>query len=39
MIGLDEIRPITKSEWEMYRTLGIWGTDFIRTLAETMLIK
>lgn len=37
--GLNELRPITKSEWEKYPTLGIWGTEFIRALAERWLLR
>jgi hypothetical protein len=39
MKGLIELRPITKIEWEMYPTLGIWGTDYIKGLAETKLLR
>lgn len=39
MLGLEEIRPITKEEWSKYPTLDIWGTDFIRQLAETEFLS
>jgi hypothetical protein len=39
MKGLEEIRPITKEEWKKYETLGVWGTDYIRVLAESMLLS
>lgn len=38
MKGLIELRPITKSEWETYPTLGLWGTDYIKEIAETELM-
>ncbi|MDQ8734217.1 Imm26 family immunity protein [Paenibacillus sp. LHD-38] len=39
MKGLVELRPITKSEWELYPTLGAWGTDYIRQFAEIKLLR
>ncbi|MFJ7953907.1 Imm26 family immunity protein [Lysinibacillus sp. NPDC096418] len=39
MKGLEEIRPITKEEWEKCETLGIWGMDYIRVLAESKLLS
>lgn len=34
MKGLIELRAITKKEWAQFNTLGIWGTDFIKQIAE-----
>lgn len=38
MRGMIELRPITKAEWERYDTLGIWGYDVIRVIAEARLL-
>jgi hypothetical protein len=39
MYGLEEIRPDTKEEWSKYPPLGIWGTDYIRRVAESRLLN
>ncbi|KOS66396.1 hypothetical protein AEA09_16735 [Lysinibacillus contaminans] len=39
MRGLEEVRPITKAECGKYSTLGIWGTDYIRQVAESKLFN
>ena len=39
MKGLGELRTINIEEWQKYSTLGIWGTDYIRHLAEEKLFN
>lgn len=39
MKGFKELRPITKEEWEKYKTFSTWSYEVIKILAEDYFVN
>jgi len=39
LAGADALRPARQSEWGKWPVLGVWGYDYIQTLANHHLLK